>query len=59
MNSDIDLLVTFEGPASFDAFMYLKFLLEDALGRSVDLVTDAAVRPQLKLCIEREAVRVA
>lgn len=59
MNSDIDLLVTFEGPASFDAFMDLKFLLEDALGRSVDLVTEAAVRPQLKLCIEREAVRVA
>jgi uncharacterized protein len=58
-DSDIDLVVAFGRQASFDEFMDLKFLLEDAMGRPVDLITEAAVRPQLKLRIEREAVRVA
>ena len=58
-DSDIDLLVAFEGPASFDAYMDLKFLLEEVLGRPVDLVTESALRPHLKPCVERESVRVA
>ena len=58
-DSDIDLVVAFEKQANFDAFMDLKFLLEEAMGKPVDLVTEAAVRPQLKLRIEREAIRVA
>ena len=58
-DSDIDLMVAFEKQASFDAFMDLKFLLEEAMGRPVDLVTEAALRPQLRLRIEQEAVRVA
>ena len=57
--SDIDLVVAFESPASYDAFMDLKFLLEDALGCAVDLVTEAALRPQLRSRIDRESVRVA
>ena len=57
--SDIDVLVEFEGPATFDAYMQLKFHLEDALGCSVDLVTDKAVRRELRPYIEEDAIRVA
>ncbi len=57
--SDVDLLVDFEGPASFDAFMGLKLFLEDLLGRDVDLVTRRALKPRLREPIEREALRVA
>jgi hypothetical protein len=52
------VLVEFAGPASFDGYMDLKFALEDLLGANVDLVTRAAVRPQLKARIEGEAILV-
>jgi predicted nucleotidyltransferase len=39
--------------------MDLKFYLEDLLGARVDLVTDSALRPQMRLAIERELVDVA
>jgi len=58
-DSDIDVLVVFEGKATFDAFMDLKFYLEDLLGARVDLVTDSALRPQMRLAIEGELVDVA
>lgn len=57
--SDVDLLVEFDGPATFSRYMELKFLLEDAVGRRVDLVTTKALRPEMRERIEREAVRVA
>jgi len=57
--SDVDLLVEFDGPATFDRFMDLKFHLEDLLGARVDLVTVKALRKQLRLGIEKEAIRVA
>ncbi len=57
--SDFDIVVSFERPASFDAFMDLKFLLEEALGSQVDLVTESALRPQIKHSIEQDAIRVA
>lgn len=57
--SDVDVLVAFDGPADFDRFMDLKFFLEDILGVRVDLVTDKALRPQLRPAIEREAIHVA
>ena len=57
--SDVDLLVEFAGPPSFDRFMDLKFFLEDALGIPVDLVTRRALKPILRSEIERDAVRVA
>ena len=38
--SDVDILVEFiSGRKSFDRFMQLAFLLEDILGRTVELVT--------------------
>ena len=43
-DSDIDILVAFDGPATFDQYMDVKLLLEDALGRRVDLVTEQGLR---------------
>lgn len=46
--SDVDLLVEFaSGEKSFDNFMALSFLLEDELGRSVELVTREALSPHI------------
>lgn len=58
-DSDIDLLVEFVQPASFDRYMDLKFYLEDLTGKRVDLVTRSALKPRLRTSIEAEAVRVA
>jgi len=57
-DSDIDLLVDFAGRPSFARYMDLKFLLEDLLGRQVDLVTSKAIRPQMRVGIEGEMIRV-
>lgn len=57
-DSDVDLLVDLEGPATFDAYMELKFFLEDLLGRRVDLVTKKGLRAQLRQAVEAEAIHV-
>ena len=59
VSSDVDVLVEFAGPATFGAYMDLKFYLEDLLGRPVDLVTDKALRNELRPHIEKEMIRVA
>lgn len=38
--SDVDVLVEFEGPATFDRYFDLKTYLEQMFGRPVDLVTE-------------------
>ena len=58
VDSDIDVLVSFDGPATSERYFGVQFLLEDLLGRPVDLVTDKALRPELRPFIEREAVHV-
>lgn len=58
-SSDVDFIVDFEGTATFDRFMGLKFYLEDLLGCKVDLVTLKALRPSIKESIEQEAIHVA
>lgn len=55
-DSDVDVLVAFEGRATFDRYMDLKLWLEDLLGRRVDLVTERALKPRMRSQIEREAV---
>ncbi len=55
---DIDILVSFDGPATSERYFGAQFFLEDLLGRPVDLVTDKALRPELRPFIEREAVHV-
>jgi hypothetical protein len=57
--SDIDLLVDFDAPPSFDQYMDLKLFLEDTLGTRVDLVTRRSVKPRILPVVEREAIRVA
>jgi predicted nucleotidyltransferase len=57
-DSDVDILVEFQGSATFDGYMDLKFFLEDLLARPVDLVTRKSIRPRLKAQIEREALYV-
>lgn len=57
--SDVDVLVVFDRKATFDLFMDLKFYLEELLGTGVDLVTDKALRPQVRRTIEQEMVDVS
>ena len=56
--SDVDILIAFEGPATSERYFGVQFYLEDLLGCPVDLVTDKALRTELKPHVEREAVRV-
>jgi uncharacterized protein len=54
--SDVDLLVEFSpGAKSFDAFMALADLLEDRLGRAVELVTPEGLSPTIGPRILAEA----
>ena len=57
-SSDLDLLVRFDGPATSRAYYGVQFYLEDLFGRRVDLVTDKALRPEFRPCVEREALDV-
>ena len=58
-DSDLDILVELDGAARFDPFMDLKLLLEETLGRPVDLVTTGAMKPALRARIEPDLLRVA
>jgi hypothetical protein len=58
VDSDIDLLVELAEPATFDAFMDLKFYLEDLFGCQIDLVTSKALKPRIRPSVEREAILV-
>ncbi|MGB3512776.1 MAG: nucleotidyltransferase family protein [Microcoleaceae cyanobacterium] len=57
--SDIDLLVEFEGVATFDCYMDLKFYLEDNLGQPIDLVIKNMLKPQIKESVLQEAIYVS
>jgi len=57
-DSDIDIIVSFDGPATSKQYFGVQFLLEDELGKSVDLVTEKVLRPELKAFIENEAINV-
>jgi uncharacterized protein len=59
-SSDIDILVEFaHDKHTFDNFMELSFLLEDLLGRKVDMVTPEGLSPYIGPHILREVERVA
>ncbi len=57
-DSDVDLLVEFQGKADFDHFMDLRFYLEELLGKRVDLVTRKALKPRVRAVLKAEAIRV-
>lgn len=56
--SDIDVLVQFNGPATSKRFFGLQFYLEDLTGRSIDLVTNKALRLELRPYVDRDRVDV-
>lgn len=53
--SDVDILVELSEP-TFDHYMDLKFFLEEALNRSVDLVMAETVKPRLRPILQKEVV---
>lgn len=57
-DSDVDVLVRFDGPATSARYFGVQFYLEDLLGAPVDLVTDKALREELRHIVECEAVHV-
>lgn len=57
-DSDADVLVSFDGPASSALYFGVQFYLEDLLGCRIDLVTEKALRPELKPYVERDAIHV-
>jgi len=46
-NSDIDILIDFEGPLGLN-FLKLKYLLEESLSQKIDLVTKNSLHKALK-----------
>ena len=57
-DSDVDILIAFDGPAISKRYFGAQFYLEDLLGHPVDLVTEKALRPELRPYVEEEAVYV-
>lgn len=58
-DSDVDVLVDFDGPASSDAYFGVQFYLEDLLNCPIDLVTERALRPRFRPYVERDAIVIA
>ena len=57
-DSDVDVLVGFDGPATAKRYFGVQFYLEDLLQRPVDLVTEKALRERLRPYVQREAIAV-
>lgn len=57
-DSDVDILVSFNGPATSKTFFGVQFYIEDLLGCRVDLATEKALRPEIRPYVEREALYV-
>jgi len=57
-DSDVDVLVAFDGPATSKRYFGVQFYLQDLLGRDVDLVTEDALRSRLRPFVERDVVAV-
>ena len=58
-DSDLDFLVEFEGQITFDAYMDLKFFLEDLFTKKVDLVIKEDLKPQIREVVINQAIHVA
>ena len=54
--SDIDIVVHFNSPATSERYFGVQLYLEDLLGYPVDLVTDKALRAEIRPYVEREMV---
>lgn len=58
-DSDVDVLVQFEGGSSAERYFGLKDYLEALLDRRVDLVTESGLKPRARSHVERDLIRVA
>ena len=56
--NDVDILVSFDGPATSRSYFGVQFYIEDLTCRNVDLVTDKALRSELRSSVERECLHV-
>ncbi len=56
--SDVDILVRFDVPPSWQNYFGVQFYLEDLLGRPVDLATNENVRAEIRPYVERDAINV-
>lgn len=59
LQSDIDVIVSFERPATLRGYFTVQRFLENHLGREVDLVTEKALRPEMRQSVERDAIHAA
>lgn len=57
--SDVDILVDFGAPTTFEQYMDVKLFLEGLLGVRVDLVTERGLKARVRPYVERDAIRVA
>ena len=56
--SDVDILVGYDAPATSKSFFGVQFYIEDLLGRRVDLVTNNALRKEIRPYVERDLINV-
>lgn len=56
--SDIDILVAFDGSSTSAKYFGVQFLLEDQFGCKVDLVTEKGLRSELRKFVEQDAIYV-
>ena len=54
--SDIDVIVNFDRPATLRGYFTVQRFLENCVGRQVDLVTEKALRPEMRQSVERDAI---
>ena len=57
-DSDVDILVGYDAPATSKSFFGVQFYIEDLLGRRVDLVTNNALRKEIRPYVERDLINV-
>ena len=57
-SSDVDILVSFDGPATSKTYFGVQFYIEDLPGRDVDLVTDKGLRQEVRPYVERDMAHV-
>ena len=57
-DSDIDVLVEFDGRSTAKRYFGVQFYLEDLLDCPIDLVQKSVVRPELKPYIEKDLIHV-
>ena len=57
-DSDIDIIVKFNGPATSKGYFGTISYLEEQLGRTVDLATHKSLRPEIIPFVERDVINV-